>query len=88
MLWIEPGLVVGVATLGGILGGVIMAIVQKSTHSINMKIMEDYWNSDIKRLQSSIEGLKQKLSTESVNNPVNKSEKINHGLYANPMRHF
>lgn len=71
MLWIGVCEVVSVAMISGLIGGCLMALSQRTMNRFNMKMMEDYWNSDIKRLESRLEVLDQKLSTISVAKPVN-----------------
>jgi hypothetical protein len=62
------------AALSGIFAGGLMALAQKSTNKFNMKLMEEYWNADIKRLEAWIFGLEQKISTLSVDKPVSNSK--------------
>lgn len=71
MLWIGICEAVCVASIGGVFGGGLMALVHKGHEKFNMRLMEDYWNADIKRLESSLEVLRQKISTLSVDKPVN-----------------
>jgi hypothetical protein len=70
MLWIGVCEAVCVAAIGGLFGGFVMALGHRANEKFNMKMMEDYWNADIKRLESRLEVLDQKLSTISVNKAV------------------
>jgi len=75
MLWMCICEYVCVGAIGGIVGGCLMAITQKST---NLSFM-DHWGEDIYRLQGGItlahhklEDLDNKLSTFFVDKPVHK----------------
>lgn len=74
MLWIEPVTMMYCAGLGGLIGGAICAFVNRESNKFNMRMLEDYWNSDVRYLKSKLEDHAQKISTFSVNNPVVKSE--------------
>jgi hypothetical protein len=71
MLWMGICEAVCVAAIGGLFGGFVMALGHRASEKFNMKMMEDYWNSDIKRLESRLEVLDHKISTVSVAKPVN-----------------
>lgn len=88
MLWMEPCTVACVATLGGLIGGCLMALSQKATNRYNMTMMEEYWNADIRRLESHIAVLEQKLSTNSVNKAVSKDQKHSVNKGYNHKRRF
>lgn len=62
MTWMEPYAVVSVALLAGFLGGCFATLAHKSTSKFNMKLMEEYWNYDIKRLESDIEVERHRIS--------------------------
>ena len=88
MLWIGVCEAVCVASIGGLFGGGLMAIVQKSQEKFNIKLMEEYWSSDIKRLESRLEVLDQKISTVSVAKPVNNHVNKHNNKGYNHQRHF
>lgn len=88
MLWIGVCEAVCVASIGGLLGGGLMAIVQKSQEKFNMKLMEEYWNADIKRIESRLEVLNQKISTISVVKPVDNQAHYKHDKGYKSKRHF
>ena len=88
MLWIEPCTVLCIASLGGLVGGCLIAITQKYANKFNMEMMEEYWISDIRRLESMFFALEEKISTISVEKPVRRhvNKYYNKG-YRRP-RHF
>ncbi len=74
MLWIGMCEVVSLAAISGIFAGGLMALCEKSTHRFNMKVLENYWNSDIKRLESQLAAQEQRISTISVYKPVSNPQ--------------
>jgi hypothetical protein len=88
MLGIEALNMMFAAGFGALLGGAMCVIAHKQTHKFHMRMMEDYWNSDIKRIQSHVDALESKLSTFSGDNDVIKAQKSNPGKGFNWPRHF
>jgi hypothetical protein len=88
MLWIGICEAVCVAGIGGLFGGFVMALGHRANEKFNMKMMEDYWNADIKRLESRLEVLDQKISTVSVAKPVNNHENKYRNKGYSHQRHF
>lgn len=72
MLWISLCEVVCVAILGGVFGGGLMALAQNQSNKFNMKMLEQYWKSDIEYLKALINAQSEKILTLSVDKPVNK----------------
>lgn len=78
MLWMGICEFICVAVIGGLMGGCLMAISQKSTNRFNIGFMERHWQEDIYQLQGGVrlahhklEELESKLSTIPVAKPVN-----------------
>lgn len=88
MLWIGICEALSVAAIGGLVGGFVMALAHRANEKFNMKMMEDYWNADIKRLESELEVFRQKLSTLSVNKPVNNTHNASKNNGYKHQRHF
>jgi len=88
MLWTEPCTMIYCAALGGLIGGAVATFANRQTNRFNMRMMEDYWNSDIKRLESRLEVLDQKISTVSVAKPVNNHDNKYRNKGYNHQRHF
>lgn len=74
MLGIDAMMMVYCAGFGGLIGGALCAFVNRESNKFNMRMLEDYWNSDVKYLKSKLEEHAQKISTFSVNNPVVKTQ--------------
>jgi hypothetical protein len=66
MLWIEPYSMIYCAIFGGFIGGALASFAYRKTQRFNMRVMENYWRSDIRYLNSRIDILDRKISTISV----------------------
>ena len=88
MLWIDPWTIACVAALGGMVGAVVMACANRQNTKFNVRLMEDFWNSDIKRLEALIDDLKKKVSTISVDKHVIKTPGHRQGKSYNHTRRF
>lgn len=88
MLWIGVCEAVCVAAIGGLFGGFVMTLGHRANEKFTMKMMEDYWNCDIRRIESIISILEHKISTLSVNKAVNNQHKPNKNNGYKHQRHF
>ncbi len=88
MLWIEPCTVLCIASLGGVMGGCLMAIAQRSSNKYNMQMLEKQWESDYTYFRDRLEKTEHKLFTLTVEKPVRRhvNKYYNKG-YKRP-RHF
>jgi hypothetical protein len=94
MLWIGVCEAVSIALLGGVVGGCLMAIIQRATHKFNIKFMEEHWREEAYQLQGGLRlalheigELSKKISTLSVDKPVSNSKTFsNNKGYKNRQR--
>lgn len=82
MLWIGIAEAASVASLGGMVGGCLIAISNKHAIRYVMSRMEKLWNDDMYRMKTEIElvnhkihSLENKLLTNSVTNSVGNAKK-------------
>lgn len=82
MLWIGIAEALSVASIGGLVGGCLIAISNKQAVRIVMSRMEEVWNDDMARMKTVIElttrkvhSLENKLLTNSVINSVGNARK-------------
>lgn len=88
MLWIEPWSTLGCAAIGAIFGSCLAILANRQTERFHLNMMEDYWNADIKRIESDLESLRQKLSTFSGDKHVVNTPGHRQGKSYNQTRHF
>lgn len=69
MPWIDSSLMYS-ALLGGLIGGSITAWSYRYAQRCNMRVLEIYWQNDIKKLRSRISELEGMISTNSADNSV------------------
>lgn len=82
MLWIEPCTVLYASLLGASFGAASLAFAYRQTQRYNMKLLEQYWQTDIKYLRSLISEQDRKiselkLSPNSVSKPVHNQGYFN-----------
>lgn len=99
MLWMDMGAMICAAMLGGVFGGGMMALAKFHSHKFSMKMLEQYWKSDVEYLKALIndsdkkcecrsKDLAKELYTISVNNPVSKAKNSPKNKGCSPKRHF
>ena len=76
------------AGFGGLFGVAIGTIAHRQNVKFNLRMMEEYWNADIRRLQSHIDVLEQKISTISGNKAVSNVPKHSHHKRFKSERHY
>lgn len=79
MLWIDYTMLYG-GILGGLIGACVMAFSMARSSRSHMRLLEFYWDTDIKRIHEDIREMEGqvksiRLSTKSVVNPVPKKQK-------------
>jgi hypothetical protein len=72
MLWIEPSFLFYSGALGAFFGATVVSLALRRNHKQYMKMLESFWNQDIKRIERQIVEARNILPTISVENPVSK----------------